>query len=65
MAIKECGPNKPFNIIGSTIEDYLDKQNLKTVYDFCGHGIGKRFHELPQIFHFRNQKIKIQEIQII
>ena len=38
--------------IGSTIQNYVEAQGFSVVQDFCGHGIGKKFHEEPSILHY-------------
>ncbi len=53
-AIKIIKPNININKIGKTIENYIKKYNYTTVKEFCGHGIGKKFHEEPQILHYKN-----------
>ena len=37
--------------IGETIQTYVEKKGFSVVRDFCGHGIGKVFHEAPNILH--------------
>ena len=38
--------------IGSTIQNYVEKEGFSVVRDFCGHGIGKIFHQEPNILHY-------------
>ena len=38
--------------IGYTIQEYVEKKGYSVVRDFCGHGIGKKFHEQPNILHY-------------
>jgi len=38
--------------IGETIQNYVEKEGFSVVRDFCGHGIGKIFHEPPNILHY-------------
>jgi len=38
--------------IGSTIQKYVESKGFSVVRDFCGHGIGKKFHEEPNILHY-------------
>ena len=38
--------------IGSTIQTYVEKEGFSVVRDFCGHGIGKVFHQEPNILHY-------------
>ena len=38
--------------IGEAIQGYVEKKGFSVVRDFCGHGIGKIFHEPPNILHY-------------
>jgi methionyl aminopeptidase len=53
-AIKVCGPGVPFHMIGRRIQEIAAKSNVTSCQGFSGHGIGREFHELPQILHFEN-----------
>ena len=38
--------------IGHAIQQYAEKSGYSVVREFCGHGIGVRFHEDPQVVHY-------------
>jgi methionyl aminopeptidase len=38
--------------IGHAIQAYVEAQRCSVVRDFCGHGLGKVFHDAPNILHF-------------
>ena len=38
--------------IGAAIQEYVEAQGCSVVRDFVGHGIGRKFHEPPQVKHF-------------
>ena len=38
--------------IGATIQNYVEANGFSVVQDFCGHGIGKKFHEEPNVLHY-------------
>jgi len=38
--------------IGETIQTYAEENGFSVVRDFCGHGIGKTFHEAPNVLHY-------------
>ena len=38
--------------IGAAIQEYVEGQGCSVVRDFVGHGIGRRFHEDPQVKHY-------------
>ncbi|WP_343192337.1 type I methionyl aminopeptidase [Buchnera aphidicola (Formosaphis micheliae)] len=54
LALQIIKPGIPINKIGQTIESYVNKENFSVVKEYCGHGIGKNFHEDPQILHYIN-----------
>jgi methionyl aminopeptidase len=38
--------------IGASIQEYVEAQGYSIVREFCGHGIGRNFHEEPQVLHY-------------
>jgi methionyl aminopeptidase len=38
--------------IGAAIQEYVEARGCSVVRDFVGHGIGRRFHEAPQVKHY-------------
>jgi methionyl aminopeptidase len=44
-------PGNHFGDIGSVIEKHAKSFGYSIVDEFCGHGIGKDFHEAPQVMH--------------
>jgi len=48
--------------IGYEIQNYVESNGFSVVKDFCGHGIGKKFHEEPNVLHYgkkgEGQKLK-------
>ncbi len=38
--------------IGHAIQSYAEKNGFSVVREFCGHGIGRKFHEEPQVLHY-------------
>ncbi len=38
--------------IGHAIQSYAESQGLSVVREYCGHGIGQKFHEDPQVLHY-------------
>jgi methionyl aminopeptidase len=38
--------------IGHAIQTYVESMRCSVVRDFCGHGLGKVFHDAPNILHF-------------
>ncbi len=38
--------------IGHTIQQHAEANNCSIVREYCGHGIGREFHEDPQVLHY-------------
>jgi len=51
-AIEILNNNIHLGDIGSTIQNYVERNGFSVVRDFCGHGIGKKFHKEPNILHY-------------
>ena len=45
-------PGATLGDIGHAIQDYVERHRCSVVRDFCGHGVGRVFHEPPNIMHF-------------
>ncbi|MEW5790411.1 MAG: type I methionyl aminopeptidase [Pseudomonadota bacterium] len=45
-------PGATLGDIGHAIQTYAEAQHCSVVREFCGHGIGRRFHEEPQVLHY-------------
>ena len=45
-------PGARLGDIGYAIQSYVEAQRCSVVRDFCGHGLGKVFHDSPNILHF-------------
>jgi methionyl aminopeptidase len=45
-------PGSTLGDIGFAIQKHAEANGFSVVREFCGHGIGKRFHEEPQILHY-------------
>ncbi|MEM9171742.1 MAG: type I methionyl aminopeptidase [Pseudomonadota bacterium] len=50
--IREIAPGKHLGDIGYAIQSFVEKQRYSVVREYCGHGIGRGFHEDPQVVHF-------------
>ncbi len=52
LGIKEVRDGARFGDIGAAIQEYVEGQGCGVVRDFVGHGIGRKFHEPPQVKHY-------------
>ena len=50
--ILKVRPGAYLGDVGHAIQTYAENQGYSIVREFCGHGIGKRFHEEPQVLHY-------------
>lgn len=52
IGIRSVRPGTHLGDIGYAIQSYAEAQNCSVVREYCGHGIGREFHEEPQILHY-------------
>ena len=50
--IAEVRPGARLGDIGAAIQEHAEANYYSVVRDFCGHGIGREFHEEPAVMHF-------------
>ena len=62
LGIKQVKPGNFLGDIGFAIQTHAEKNGFSVVREFCGHGIGKVFHEDPQVLHYGHsgQGMKLQ-----
>ena len=52
LGIAQVRPGAHFGDIGQAIQRHAESSGFSVVREFCGHGIGRRFHEEPQVLHY-------------
>jgi methionyl aminopeptidase len=52
LGISKIKPGAHLGDIGFVIQQHAEKAGYSVVREFCGHGIGKVFHEEPQVLHY-------------
>lgn len=52
LGISKIRPGAHLGDIGHVIQVHAEKAGYSVVREFCGHGIGKIFHEEPQVLHY-------------
>jgi len=50
--IEVVKPGATVGDIGHAIQDFAERERFSVVRDFCGHGLGRIFHDAPSILHF-------------
>ncbi len=58
MAIKILKNGVSLSDVGYTIQKHVESKGFSVVRDFCGHGIGKNFHEQPNVLHYGDPESK-------
>ena len=61
--IKAVTPGAKLGDIGHAIQEHAEKNHYSVVEEYCGHGIGKVYHDEPQILHYGtpNTGLEIKE----
>ncbi len=52
IGIEMVKPGIHLGDIGAAIQKHAEANNCAVVREYCGHGIGKQFHEEPQVLHY-------------
>ncbi len=61
--IEAVKPGAKTGAIGAAIQTYAESQRCSVVRDFCGHGVGRLFHDAPNILHYGspNEGVEMRE----
>jgi len=54
-AMTYCRHGRHLHEISAAVESYVQKFGFSIVREFCGHGVGRKLHEEPQIPHYKQQ----------
>lgn len=60
LGIEQVKPGNFLGDIGAVIQAHAHKHRFSVVREYCGHGIGKVFHEAPQVLHYGKAKTGIE-----
>ncbi|PPK69337.1 methionine aminopeptidase type I [Methylobacter tundripaludum] len=52
LGIQQVKPGATLGDVGHAIQKHAESNRYSVVREFCGHGIGKNFHEEPQVLHY-------------
>jgi len=52
LGIEMVRPGVRLGDIGHAIQRHAEAQHCSVVREYCGHGIGRAFHEEPQVLHY-------------
>ncbi|HXF07129.1 MAG TPA: type I methionyl aminopeptidase [Candidatus Acidoferrales bacterium] len=52
IGINMVRPGVRLGDLGAAIQTYVEREGFSVVREYCGHGIGRQFHEDPQVLHY-------------
>ena len=52
LGIDQARPGKTLGDIGHAIQSFAEANRCSVVTDFCGHGLGRVFHDAPNVMHY-------------
>lgn len=52
LGIEQVRPGARLGDIGHAIQSHAERHGFSVVREYCGHGIGREFHEDPQVLHY-------------
>ena len=52
LSLRMIKPGIRLRALGREIQKYVEANDFSVVREYCGHGIGKGFHEEPQVLHY-------------
>jgi methionyl aminopeptidase len=52
LGIQAVRPGSTLGDLGHAIQSFVERERMSVVRDFCGHGLGRLFHETPNVLHF-------------
>jgi methionyl aminopeptidase len=52
LGLAQVKPGNTFGDIGFVIQRHVEASRMSVVRDFCGHGIGRLFHDSPNVLHY-------------
>ena len=58
IGMEQCYPENHLNNIGYHIAEHAHLHGYSVVYEFCGHGVGLKFHEEPEVSHIAEKKYR-------
>ena len=52
IGVEQVRPGSTTGDIGAAIQTYVEGERCSVVREFCGHGVGRLFHDMPNILHY-------------
>jgi methionyl aminopeptidase len=64
VGIQSVRPGATLADVGRNIQRFAEAHRFSVVREYCGHGIGKTFHEDPQVLHYYDPKDSRQPVAL-
>ena len=63
LGIRQIRPGAFLGDIGNAVQTHVEQNRFSVVREYCGHGIGRGFHEDPQVLHYgrRGTGMRLEE----
>lgn len=58
-ALRMVKPGINLRTIGAAIQKFVEAEGFSVVREYCGHGIGRGFHEEPQVLHYDSPETNV------
>jgi methionyl aminopeptidase len=58
--IRAIQPGAQLGDIGYAVQSFVEEQRFSVVREYCGHGIGRVFHEDPQVLHYGKPRTGVE-----
>jgi len=52
IGVEQVRPGNTTGDIGAAIQTFVEAERCSVVREFCGHGVGRLFHDMPNILHY-------------
>lgn len=52
LGIEQVRPGATLGDVGHAIQKHAEKLGFSVVREYCGHGVGRQFHQDPQVLHY-------------
>ena len=63
--IRAIQPGSRLGDIGYAIQTFVEEQRFSVVREYCGHGIGRVFHEDPQVLHYGRRGTGLELVPVM
>ncbi|MHA1538200.1 MAG: type I methionyl aminopeptidase [Alphaproteobacteria bacterium] len=60
--IEVVRPGAKLSEVGKAIQAYVEAERFSVVEDFCGHGLGRIFHDAPSVLHYAVSRLRKSRI---